>query len=129
MVRSAKGTKPFFLYTRRLPAHHGIYFLSKGRSYRAIFSKIFLSFLPRKTGKAEKTGSIFSKVWKFNRGQNVWKASHSNIWKKKKEKKGKHGNTKTCAKKKTGNLDIKSFYKNGPKPFFSTRRHPAHHGI
>ena len=58
MVRSAKGTKPFFLYTRRHPAHHGIYFLSKGRSYRAIFSKIFLSFLPRKTGKAEKTGHI-----------------------------------------------------------------------
>ena len=31
--------------------------------------------------KAGKTGNIF-KVWKFNRGPNIWKASHSNIWEK-----------------------------------------------
>ena len=48
------------------------------------------------TGKAGKTGNI-SKVWKFNRGKNIWKASYSNI-----------------RKKKSGNLDKKSFDKNGP---------------
>ena len=60
------------------------------------FSTKFPLFFPRKTGKAGKTGNI-SKVWKFNRGKNIWKASYSNI-----------------RKKKSGNLDKKSFDKNGP---------------
>ena len=41
----------------------------------------FLRFFPKKN---RKSGNI-SKVGKFNRGQNVWNASHSNIWKKKME--------------------------------------------
>ena len=70
-----------------------------------------LFFFPRKTGKARKTGNI-SKVWKFNRGQNTWKASHSNIWKKKKRKNMEMQNiTRT---KKSGNLVKTSFDKNGP---------------
>ena len=48
----------------------------------------------RKTGKAGKTENG-SKVWKFNRGQNIWNASHSNIWK---EKIGQYGNTKFARK-------------------------------
>ena len=66
-----------------------------GPSTSRLFFQISLSFFPRETGKAGKTGNI-SKIWKFNRGQNIWKASHFNIWKKK----GQHGNTKKkCAKK------------------------------
>ena len=71
------------------------YNIGAGRSHPASFPRIFL-FCPRKTGKAGKTGNI-SKVWKFNRGKNIWKASYSNI-----------------RKKKSGNLDKKSFDKNGP---------------
>ena len=43
------------------------------------FFQIVLLFFPRKTGKPRNTGNI-SKAWKINRGQNVWKASNSNIW-------------------------------------------------
>ena len=39
----------------------------------------FSTFFPRKTGK-------ISKVWKFNRKQNIGNAWPSNIWKKKKKK-------------------------------------------
>ena len=99
-------------------------------------------FFPRKTGKARKTGNI-SKIWKFNRGQNLkegkifWKASHSNFWETQLQNR-KYGNTRKCAKKiyqvwkfrkkspsikrtaqKFGNLDEKSFDMNGPyDPFF-----------
>ena len=53
------------------------YNIGAGRSHPASFPRIFL-FCPRKTGKAGKTGNI-SKVWKFNRGQSIWKASHCHI--------------------------------------------------
>ena len=58
------------------------------------FSPDFPLFFLRKTGKAGKAGNTF-KVWKFNRGQNIWNASHFNIW----EKNGKNGNTKKLRKK------------------------------
>ena len=44
---------------------------------------LFLSF-QEKQEKQEKQENI-SRVWKFDTGQNIWKASHSNIWGKKKE--------------------------------------------
>ena len=47
----------------------------------------------------------------FNRGQNIWKASHSNIGAKKKRKIWKN---KKLSEKNPGNLDKKSFDKNGP---------------
>ena len=73
-----------------------------GPSYRTPLLQIFLLFFPRKIGKAGKTGNI-SKVWKFNRGQNIWNASHSmyvcihgnkkwKIWKYKKLRRKKCGN-------------------------------------
>ena len=60
-----------------------MFYSIKTRSYQRLFP-LFPLFFPRKTGKAGKTGNI-SKVWEFNRGQSVWKASHSNIWMKKLE--------------------------------------------
>ena len=65
----------------------------------------------RKRGKAGKTGNI-SKVWIFNRGQNIWKASHSKFWGG-----GEMQNMeiqKNCAKKRCGNLDKTSFDKKRP---------------
>ena len=50
----------------------------------SFFSHIFRFFFSRKTGKSGTTGNI-SEVWKFNKGQIFWKASHSNIWGKKME--------------------------------------------
>ena len=75
-----------------------------------IFSKFFFFCFPRKTGKSRRTGNIF-KVYRLNRGQRIWKASHSNIWGKKK----KNGNTKSCAENKSGLFfDTTSCDKNGP---------------
>ena len=48
-------------------------------------SKVSLCFFQEKQEKYEKTGKV-SKVWKVNKGQNIWKASRSSIWKKKKWK-------------------------------------------
>ena len=74
-----------------------IYVLIEQLFYR--FSSFF--FFPRKTGKAGKAGNI-SEGCKFNRGQNIWNASHSNIWKNK----WKLWKCKNCKKKKeSGNVD------------------------
>ena len=80
----------------------------------------FSSFFSKKNGKSRKAGKTgnISKVWKFNRGQNIWKASHSNVWEKKMES---FGNTKNCAIIKSGNLDEKSFDKNGPFQYLEKR--------
>ena len=71
-----------------------------------LFSTFSFFFLQEKTGKAGKTANFF-KVWKFNRGENIGKASHYNIWGKKR-KLWKH---KKLREKKNRNLDKKSFDK------------------
>ena len=46
--------------------------------FRAVLIEHFFQcflFFPRKTEN-------IAKVWKFDRGQNIWKASRSNIWRK-----------------------------------------------
>ena len=53
----------------------------KGRSYRATFFQIFLFFFQDKQEEQEKH-ETFQSLEIYNRGQNIWKASHSNIWKK-----------------------------------------------
>ena len=58
----------------------------------------FSSFFPRKTGTI---GSI-AKVWKFNRGETVWNASHSSIFVEKNWQIWKY---KKLRGKKGGNLD------------------------
>ena len=78
-----------------------------GRYYQTTFPPNFSSFFPKQE-KQEKTGNV-SKVWKLNWGQNVWNASHSNIWKKK----WKIWKYKKLREKKTGNLDKTSFDKKG----------------
>ena len=86
-----------------VPCPHRNYLGLPARTIRPFLSSNcfpnFPPFFPRKTGKAGKTGNI-SKVWKFKREQNTWKASHSSIWKK---KKGEYGKATNCAKK---NLEI-----------------------
>lgn len=67
---------------------------------------MFLFFFP--TEKQEKQ-EIFPK-FKFNRGQNIWKASHPNIWGGKTE----NMEAQKMREKKCGNLDKKIFGKNGP---------------
>ena len=56
----------------------GLCRLSGGRKLWLLRAVLIELFLTRKSGKA---GNI-SKIWKFDRGQSVWKASHSNILKK-----------------------------------------------
>ena len=85
------------VYVRLFPVSHAAVrrpALNKG-CYRATFPQNLkcCCVFSRET-EAGKTGNTFSKVWKINRGKNVWKASHSNIWKKKKWKHGHtHGHT------------------------------------
>ena len=64
-----------------------------------LFAKFSSFFFPSETGKTGKTGNI-SNAWKFKKGKNVWKASHSIIWGKKENK--KYVNTKNCAKNEYG---------------------------
>ena len=65
---------------------------------KQLFFPNFLFFFQEKQETFPKLN--ISKVWKFNRGQNIWKASHSNFWGK---KIGKYGNTEIARKK---NLEI-----------------------
>ena len=62
-----------------------------------LFYQFFLSFFPRKTGKAEKTANI-SKVWKFNNLTEgiIFGRLRIPIFG---GENGKYGNTKNCAKK------------------------------
>ena len=57
------------------------------QQWRAVLIELFfldfIFFFPK--NKKSRRNRNRSKVWKFNRGQNIWNASHSNIWKKKKE--------------------------------------------
>ena len=50
---------------------------------KQLFFPNFLFFFQEKQETFPKLN--ISKVWKFNRGQNIWKASHSNFWEKKME--------------------------------------------
>ena len=61
----------------------------------------FLFFSPRNTGN-------ISKVWKFNRGEIVRKASHSKMWKKR----WKIWKYQKLRENKSGNIGKTSFDKN-----------------
>ena len=78
--RAARARRESFEVSRALPLdatpEEVFEGTTKGRSCRTTFFQFPCFFFPRKTGKEGKTGNI-SKLWKFNRGQNI---SHSNIW-------------------------------------------------
>ena len=64
------------------------YYIISTRLRGVLIEQLFPNFFLIKKNRKNRN---ISKVWKFKRGQNIWKASHSNIWKKKEEK---YGNTK-----------------------------------
>ena len=75
----------------------------KGRSNRATFFQRFLSFFFPRTGKTRN----ISKVWKINRGQNIWiiKLRIPTFGKRKTTE--KYGTTKKNARKKKKNAKKK----------------------
>ena len=101
---------PFFTYSwNKSYIEIKVYLRSAGwvqlqKAVRAVLiEQCFPDFLPL-FFFVRKTGNI-SKVWKLNRRQNIWNASHSNIWKKEKRK---YANTKICVSKKIWKFRLKS---------------------